>query len=270
MTDTELDSVSVPRVEAIDRALTLLTVLAKAGPAGLSLAALAAESGLNKSTIHRALGTLAARGFTTKTPGGHHALGSTALSLGDQFNNFHHVLGAMRPALFELSRVSDELVHLGVWEGGDIIYLDKVEPSSRALRVWSVVGQRVPVASTALGRALLAASPIADDQMIAFVRDTSAKRPVSAERLRDAIADCRRLGFSSEHEENEPGVACIGIALIRRNTAFAAVSITAPASRMTPERQVELAALAHRVLPPLLPEGVSLYAPSPSIGASSS
>lgn len=261
MTQNESVESNSGRVVAIDRALTILGTLSEAGPEGLSLASLASAAGLNKSTVHRALGTLAARDFTAKLPDGNHALGSAALSLGDRFNSRDHLLQAMRPAIFELSRVANELVHLGTWEAGDVIYVDKVEPPSRALRVWSVVGQRVPLASTALGRALIAASPIEDEQLAAFVRGAAGRKAVTVERLREAVASCRRWGYSSENEENEPGVACVGFALMRGDNAFAAVSITAPANRMTRERQQELATMARAVLPPLLPEGMTLYTP---------
>ncbi|MBB1510983.1 IclR family transcriptional regulator [Tessaracoccus sp. MC1756] len=261
-TDSSPGEAAPPRVEAIDRALTLLTVLADAGPAGSSLSDLASAAGLNKSTVHRALGTLAARTFTIKLPDGNHALGPAALSLGSRFSSRQHLLQALRPAIFELSRTANELVHVGSWEGGDIIYLDKVEPPSRTIRVWSVVGQRVPLASTALGRALIAASPIDYDQLPAFVRNTATTdHPVSAERLREVVEHCRQNGYSYEYEENEPGIACIGVALLHADTAFAAVSITAPANRMTRQRQEELAKMVQSVLPPLLPEGVTLFKP---------
>lgn len=248
-----------PRIEAIDRALALLTALAEAGPEGTSLAALCEGTGFNKSTAYRALSTFRSRGYATQTGSGGYRLGPAAVALSNRFLGGDNLVAVLHPALVEVSRMSEELVHLGSWSDDEVVYLDKVEPGTRAIRVWSAVGQRVPIAASSLGRALLAARGVPDDQLGSYVRSLPANRDVTLPELREQVALARRRGYSVENEENEPGVACVGMALMRGDDAVAALSITSLASRMTPTRQAELAEMVHARLPALLPEGISLY-----------
>ena len=256
-TTDSVDPESAPRVEAIDRAITLLTTLAQLGPEGAGLAELCERAGVNKSTAYRALATFRARGFAVQLANGNYALGPAATGLADRFLGGENLVAHLHPALVELSREAQELVHLGGWEGEDVVYLDKVEPK-RAIRVWSAVGQRVPAATSALGRALLAARDIPEDRLGVYLRNLPPERAISQDQLSKVVRRARRLGYSTENEENEPGVACIGLALMRGDDAVGAISITSVSSRMGPDRRKELVALARRVLPPLLPEGISL------------
>lgn len=249
-----------PRVEAIDRALALLTALADAGPGGASLAQLSEATGVNKSTAFRALSTLRARGYARQSPSGDYVLGSAATTLGERFLGKDNLVAALHPALVALSRHSQELVHLGTWADDEVVYLDKVEPAARAIRVWSSVGQRVPVAASSLGRALLSTRTLPDSHLAVYVDSLPPDRHVTLERLREAVQLASERGYAVEMEENEPGVACVGMALMRGDDPVAALSVTTLASRMTPERQTELVAMARRELPPLLPEGITLFA----------
>ncbi|MFT3875849.1 MAG: IclR family transcriptional regulator [Propioniciclava sp.] len=257
---------SGPRVEAIDRALLLLTALAGAGPEGASLASLAEETGIPKPTAYRALSTMRLRGYADQSEStGHYRLGLAAISLAQQLDTPRDLALALHPALVALSRSAQELVHLGVLSGGHVVYIDKVEPE-RAIRVWSAVGQLVPVASSALGRALLAARGVPLSHLGGYL-DIPERREVTLDRLAEAVLSARRLGYAVERGENEPGVACVGTAVLRGSHAVAAISITAPEDRMTDRRQAELAEMLHAVLTPLLPAGLSLLTPDPSAQA---
>lgn len=246
-----------PRVEAIDRALLLLTALAEAGPEGAPLIELSGITGVNKSTAYRALSTMRAHGFVAQSAvTGDYRLGTAAMSLGERFLTPQSLVQSLHPALVALSREADELVHLGVLVGDEVLYLDKVEPE-RAIRVFSEVGRRTSAASSAMGRALLAARNVPTDQLGAYLHHCA----VSVDQLAAALTAARSRGFSTELEENERGIACLGAAIMRGPNAVAALSITMPAERLTTPRQGELAGLIRSVLPPLLPDGLTLWTP---------
>lgn len=250
-------------IESVDRAIRLLVALADAGPDGASLADLAAATDVNKSTAYRALSTLRLHSFASQSPTGTYQLGPGAMALGERMWSPQHLAASLHPALVALSRRVGELVHLGVWDDDQVLYIDKVEPD-RAIRVWSSVGQRVPAATTALGRALLAARDLPDEQLRAYLGAVPPGRTLTPAGLRAVVLDARRSGYAREIEENEAGVACIGMAVLRAGRPAAALSITSLAERMTPERQVELAAAIRSEVTPLLPEGFSLAAPAGS------
>lgn len=251
----------IPRVEAVDRAVRLLVALAEAGATGAGLGDLADKVGVNKSTAYRALATLRAHSFAMQSDGtGRYRLGPSAIALGDVFWGSDNLPVAVHPALVALSREVGELVHLGVMTDDQVLYVDKVEPE-RAIRVWSSVGQRAPAATTSMGRALLAAGDVPDDQLRAYLRAVPPDRAMSWEHLRDVVHEARSRGYATEVEENEPGVACIGMAILRENRTVGALSITSLADRMSPDRQVSLAKAIHGVVGPLLPEGLALAGP---------
>ncbi|WP_372594368.1 IclR family transcriptional regulator C-terminal domain-containing protein [Actinotalea sp.] len=136
------------------------------------------------------------------------------------------------------------------------------------MRVWSAVGRRIPAVTTALGRALLAYRGTTRTALSAYVGaavapagPTDASRPpVDAEQVWSVIERARVIGYATEDEENEPGISCLAVPLLRSGTAVAAVSITAPAERMSAARVARLHAQLREVLPPLLPGGLTLPA----------
>ncbi len=246
-------------IEAIDRAVSLLETLADAGPAGMSLADVVTTTGTNKSTAYRAITTLRLRGHVTQDPlSGHYSLGPSAVALGERWRQHDQLQALVRPALTAASRTTQELAHLGVLTGIDVMYIDKVEPE-RALRVWSRVGRTVPVAVSAMGRSILAASALRRNQLAPYLQDLDP--PPDAGRLWEQIAAARICGYAREHEENEPSIACVGFALLRAGSPVAALSITAPADRMTDARVAEIVASIRATVPSLLPEGITLPDP---------
>jgi len=81
---------------------------------------------------------------------------------------------------------------------------------------------------------------------------------VDAERLWDVLKVARASGYATEQEDNEPGISCVAVPLLRSGSAMAAVSITAPSERMTTQRMAGLHEQIRELLPPLLPHGLSL------------
>jgi DNA-binding IclR family transcriptional regulator len=237
---------------SVDKALLALDTLAGFGARGAPLAALAQAVGVSKPTLHRTLAALRHRGYAEQTEDGAYRLGPAALSLGSTYLAEENLPALLHPALTALSEKTDELVHLGVLAGREVVYLDKVEPQ-RAVRVWSAVGRRRPAATTALGRALLSVQDLDEAAIARFAGDES-----GTARLREALSEARASGIAGETEENETGIACIATPLLRAGRAVAAVSITAPVERLTGEARAERVAALRAVLPPLLPAGLAL------------
>ncbi|WP_402462535.1 IclR family transcriptional regulator [Isoptericola aurantiacus] len=249
---------------SVDKALLTLDALGRAGAAGVPLAELSADVGANKSTLHRTLAALRHRGYAEQTDDGAYRLGPAILALGSTFLAEENLPELLRPALDALRDDVDELVHLGVLAGREVVYLDKVEPQ-RPVRVWSAVGRRRPAATTALGRALLAAGPLrevpdagasGDDVLAGYLAPGT-----TADRLREALAEARRTGVATETEENETGIACAAVAVLRAGRPVAAVSITAPVERMTGAARAARTLALREVVPRHLPPGLTLAGP---------
>lgn len=247
---------STSPVESVDRALLVLEELAGAGPTGLSLAELAVRLGVHKTTVHRALAALRFRDFVAQDPGsGHYVLGGAATRLAEAFFGEENLPALLHPALVALCAATQELVHLGVLSGAQVVYLDKVEPE-RAVRVWSEVGRRMPAVTTALGRAMLASRGVGRAVVERFAEAAGAGVDVAS--VWQEVARAGERGWACEVGENEPGITCVAVPLLRGGAPVAAVSVTAPVERMGEERRVEVHGQMRAVLPPLLPPGFSL------------
>lgn len=149
-----------------------------------------------------------------------------------------------RPILEALSREAGETVHLCILEEDEVVYIDKVE-TTESVRMHSRIGRRAPVYCTAVGKAMLAHLPAEEQERIlkatVFQRRTE-NTLASADALRVELAEIRRDGCSFDREENEAGVRCVAAPIFDyTGRAVAAVSITGPTTRMTPERARELA-----------------------------
>lgn len=255
-----METEPTPPVTSLDRALVVLETVATAGPEGLALGEIAARTGINKGSVHRLLRGLAHREYVARDGDDRkYILGEALRRLVRTFGAGDNLPLLFRPLLLELSRRTEELVHLGVLDGRRVVYLDKIEPE-RSVRVWSRIGRRAHIASTALGRALVAAAPPNDSLLTSYVKEADPDRahPALGDRFRDAVETARRRGWAIENQENEAGIACASIALTSTTSQDVAISVTGPAERMTTERLAEIGSLLRELAADLAPEEYTL------------
>jgi DNA-binding IclR family transcriptional regulator len=247
-------------VGSVDKALALIELLAEAGPDGLALRDVVESSGLNKASAHRTLQALQHRGFAEQDANQRYRLGSRPALLVERFLREENLPTLFRPALLAICREAQELVHLGILDGHNVLYLDKVEPD-RTIRVWSRVGRQVSVLTTALGRAMIAAEGAADTLLSAYTAEAD---PLVADRFARSVAEARVHGYATEREENEAGICCVGVALRRPTGRPVAVSITGPTSRMGADRLDKLGTRLREMLSVSAPPGFSVVSTDPA------
>jgi DNA-binding IclR family transcriptional regulator len=246
---------------SVDKALRALQRLGDAGADGRALTKLAADLGLNKASLHRTLAALRHRGFVEQDQNGNYRLGPAILAIADSHLRDESLRSLMHGALAELCARTGETYHMGVLTGEQVAYIDKVEPQ-RAIRIWSEIGWRNPALTTALGRAIMSQKFVDYESFAASFPNAVPKRtPHTRASLRavwQELADARKRGFSKEEQENELGIACMGVALLRGPNVIGAFSITAPAERMDVKRMMVLAKKLRKCIEPSLPPGLSL------------
>lgn len=181
-------------------------------------------------------------------------LGPSATRLAEDFFSDNNLPVLLHPALVSLCATTGELVHLGVLVGAQVVYLDEVEPE-RSVRVWSAIGYRSPAVTTALGRALLAFRGADRGMLRGYVQAAGQGVAVDAEHLWEVLTTAKASGYAAEQEENEAGMSCVAAPLLHSGSAIAAVSITAPADRMTTQRIGWLHEQMREVLPLCCPTG---------------
>src|SRR5579875_2263944 len=150
----------VPKNLTLARASAILWVLKEeASPRGLRLTEIAQRTGLEKSTTYRLLAALMERDLVEQDPDSErYRLGIGLVELGMTVLRRLDVREEALPILRDLVEHVQETVHLGVARGGHVVYLEKVE-CQRAFQMRSRVGERMPLYSTGLGKAILAFLP---------------------------------------------------------------------------------------------------------------
>ncbi len=202
-------------VTALARGLEVLRAFTPQTPL-LGNQELAARTGLPKPTISRLTHTLTRLGYLNYSERmGKYQLGTGTLSLGYAALNNMSVRQVARPLMQELADHAQAAVSLGSRDRLSMVYVEHCR-SSTALTLRLDLGSRIPLATTAMGRALLAALPEGERR---YLMDHIARRdPDRWPRIRDgideAIDEYQTRGFTTSSGDWDPDVNAVGVPLI--------------------------------------------------------
>jgi DNA-binding IclR family transcriptional regulator len=204
------------------------------------LAELSQRMGLTRSTTHRLANALIDRGFLTYLPRDGYQLGPKLLQLGFLAQSQADIVQIARPRIEALAAATEDTVHLGRLDGELALYLDKI-PGRRRVEISSRVGDRHPLTSTGLGKALLIdgdeeewARLFAADQAHGTPR---AERDVWFERMRHYA----QAGHAFDLEENEDQIRCVAAPFRDASGKIVgAISISSAAQYMADDRMEAL------------------------------
>jgi DNA-binding IclR family transcriptional regulator len=238
---------STDSVSSVEKALGLLRCVGdKGGSRGLALAELSQESGLHKSTAFRHAATLVKLGFLEQDPDTErYRLGTAILELAGQSLANMEIRQQALPYLRDLMRETGQTVHLGILEGAQVIYIEKVEFPG-PFRLHSTIGGRAPVHCTALGKAILA-QRTQEEIGIVVENGLGARTPntiTDPRRFHEELASVRNHGYSVDNEENREGICCVGAPIFDfHGQCNAAISVTALSTNSTLEKVPEMGIL---------------------------
>lgn len=197
---------------AVERALSILETLAQRG--SLSHAELCRKLEIPKSTATYLLATLERRGYLRRDRGeGKYHLGLKVLDLSRGVRTGEDLQEIAKPALQQLVERVHLTAHLAVLDRGEAVYIAKVEaPGFFKTDTW--VGRRMPVNSTAVGKALTAALPGAELEAIikehGFKKQTPKTIITQGKFLRE-LEKVRAQGYAIDDEENSLGGRCVAV-----------------------------------------------------------
>ena len=229
---------SEPGTQAIDRAAELLVRVLESGRP-IAVGELATHTGLPKSTTSRLLGALERRGLVQRSAE------RGRLSPGPVLLRYAHRDGGQSlvevaaPVLEQLAAETRETINLAVPSPLGAEHLDQRD-SEHFVGVTNWVGRRVPHHVAANGKVFLAfgAAP-APARLERFTQRTiTSKAALEAE-----LERVRRRGYATAIDELELGLAAVAAPVRDARDVVAALSVSGPTSRLTPERVEQFASL---------------------------
>jgi DNA-binding IclR family transcriptional regulator len=226
-------------VQSVDRALTILELLAADGQLGVT--EIAGLLNVHKSTASRLLATLEAHGLATQLPDrGRYQLGVGVLRLAAATRSRLDVVQESRAVTQALAAQTGETVNVVIVSGRETLYLDQVAGTS-ALQIHNWVGQRNPMHATANGRVLLAHLSAAEcDAILGASTGPDGLLPrltehtlVTREAVSAELAQVRERGYAIATDELEIGLTAVA-APVRDgdDEVIASLSVSGPTFRL--------------------------------------
>lgn len=210
----------------------------------MGAAEVAAKVGFTPATTHRFLLTLEDLGAVTRTPGGRFQLGMTLADLGGRVAPHKVLADAAAEPIARLVRAFQETVHVAVLADGDVVIVAS-QASTRALRIETQVGRRLPAYCTALGKVLLAGLDDAglDAYLAATTLGAKTARTITTQAaLKRALALVREAGFADDNEETEDGLRAFSVPIADRDGIVrAALAVMGPSSRLNDRDRADVA-----------------------------
>ena len=223
-------------VQSVDRALSILEVLARDGEAGVT--DIAADLGVHKSTAFRLLATLEAHRLVEQDgERGRYRLGVGNLRLAGATTARLDLVQEARPVCRQLAADTGETVNITVRAETSALYLDQVAGSS-ALQSHNWVGQHIPLHATSNGKVLL--SELDETQLKKAVRELpryTDQTVTSMAKLLADLAHVREQGYALAIDELETGLTAVAAPI--RNAhgdVIASISVSGPSFRLTDDR----------------------------------
>ncbi|MFJ9965919.1 IclR family transcriptional regulator [Streptomyces avermitilis] len=228
-------------VQSVDRAVSVLEILARHGEAGVT--EIAEELDVHKSTAFRLLGVLENRGLVAQAKDrGKYYLGAGVLRLAGAAAVRLDISQEGVPVCRELADELGETVNIAVFDDDAAVNIMQARGTA-SVTAQNWLGRRTPLHATSSGKVLLAhLPPTLREGLLARSLPRFTERTITgATVLRGELEAVIEQGCGVTIEELELGLAAVA-APIRAHDGkvIAAISVSGPVYRMGPDRLPEL------------------------------
>jgi DNA-binding IclR family transcriptional regulator len=198
----------------LGRSLDILEVISESNT-GVTNAYLARRLQIPKSSASSILGVLLNRGYLCRSAAnGRYKLGFKMLTLGRKLVENSIIRDLALPLMRDLVEKADLTCHLAMFGQYDAVHLEKIV-AQRYFKLDRTrsVGERVPLHSSSVGKALLAwqAPPVIEASLPSFELQRSSPRTITTRaRLLAKLNEVRAQGYAIDDEECRVGWRCVG------------------------------------------------------------
>jgi IclR family transcriptional regulator, KDG regulon repressor len=229
---------NVPIIQSVERALRILELFDDR-EYELSITEISKRMNLHKSTIHSLLKTLQAHCYIKQNKeNGKYSLGLKLFERGYYVIENMDLRTNARKYLELLSFQTKNTVHLVLLDGQEGVYIDKVEGHGVTV-FYSKIGRRVPLHTSAVGKALVAFKDDSEIENILtnyqFTKRTD-KTIMNKEEFLSELQSVRNKGFAVDNEENETGIFCLAVPIMdHTDKVIAAISMSLSSAKVKDE-----------------------------------
>nr|AAD32966.1 transcription repressor [Pectobacterium carotovorum subsp. carotovorum] len=204
---------------------------------------------MSKSTVYRFLQTMKSLGYVAQEGESEkYSLTLKLFELGAKALQNVDLIRSADIQMRELSALTRETIHLGALDEDGIVYIHKID-SMYNLRMYSRIGRRNPLHSTAIGKVLLAWRDRGEVEEVLSTVEFTRSTPhtlCSAEALLNQLDVVRDEGYGEDNEEQEEGLRCIAVPVFDRfGVVIAGLSISFPTIRFSEDNKHEYVAMLH-------------------------
>jgi DNA-binding IclR family transcriptional regulator len=212
------------------RSFAVLEAFSPTSPA-LTLSEIARRAGLPLTTTHRLLAELCASRALERDGAGTYRIGLRLWEIASLAPRGVPLREAALPFLEDLYEVTHENVQLGVREGHDVVYIERIA-GRRAVGVLTRVGGRFPLHASGIGMVLLASAPedVQRDVVEGPLRRFTDHTITDPARLKRALAQIRRDGVAiSDRQVTDDAMSVAAPITDAGGEVIAALSVVAKA-----------------------------------------
>lgn len=226
--------------QAIERAVLILRLMTRCGPAGWRLSELSRACGLNHATSRRILKCLVDERLVDRDcQTGRYRLGPLNFELGLACQQRLDFRDRIRPTLERIARQSGDTVYLHIRSGLETVCIDRVDGSFPIRAITLEIGGRRPLGFGSIGLAMLALLEEAEvTRIIDSLALEIANNPrITKDSLLHGIAAARIQGYGIIRDTTVLGVSAIGMALPPQDRIpMVGVGLAMVSDRLSPSR----------------------------------
>lgn len=212
----------------------------------LGLTGISQKTGLDAGTVFRMVNTLVMLGYLERGEGHKtYRLGLKVLDLGFHAIGRQDLRDLVRPYLRELVGEVSEAASIGVLDGADIVYIERVHAGLVRLGVDIRIGSRIPAYYTAIGHSILAHLSRSERKRILASRERvrlTPKTVTTINEIEEKLEFVRAHGYALSDQDAAPMLRVIAAPIFDCDGfPIAALSVAAPSLHMRVEEFVERA-----------------------------
>lgn len=206
---------------------------------GCKLSEISSELGIPMGTLSPIIHTLRDNRYLSYDESTQkYAMGLGLFEIGSRYIQCSNAFEDITSVLQKIVKKCGETVHFGILDGGDVLYLAKVD-TLEPVRMFSAIGKRMPAYGTGVGKALLSQytfeelNKLYPEGLLPITSHTI----TDMNELYEQLQQVKKTSFAYECEESNELIRCIAKPIYKGGRVVAGISVSIPTFRFSEEKQ---------------------------------